>query len=588
MPADSDVTNTSHAVGLRRLAVGFGQGLALYLMFRAFELKVWPATDVAAFQAILLPLLFAPLAAIYADGHLPRRRYFIGVAAVAGLCAVLGGFDGYRMSGPVIEETWEPGGLLAGTALMLFLAEALLLAGEIEGKRIPSYPVYFDAITKHAVQVAAGLAFVGALWLLLYLGAGLFELIKLDFLSKLIEERWFAIPITTMGLAIALHVTEARGGLVRGLRTLAHALLSWLLPVLTLMAAGFLASLPFTGLQPLWDTRFAAGLLLAVAAALIILINAVYQDGRPENQPRGIVRWGMMAAMALPAPLVVIAAHALFLRVAQYGWTSERVVALACILVGACFGLGYLAALVRGMKRLEETNLIASFATMVAIFALLTPVADPVRISVASQVARLEAGHTSPETFDYRYLRFQGGRYGAAALARMAAGEFKLAGVAERAKQAVALVRPNRDEVLNANDLALNIFVTSDRELPPSFLSQDWASLDNRNNLPRCMWSPAARCEAFVFDVNNDGAGELVLVPEDQNEYSSLFEYRGSRWERMGTLPRRLSCPDMRPLLRAGNWKLMPSLRSDIEIGGVRMSVDSWETYSLHGCPKSE
>ena len=45
------------------------------------------------------------------------------------------------------------------------------------------------------------------------------------------------------------------------------------------LAIGFLASLVFTGLEPLWRTRSAAALLLVSAAALVVLINTAYREG---------------------------------------------------------------------------------------------------------------------------------------------------------------------------------------------------------------------------------------------------------------------------------------------------------------------
>ncbi|MGE4064462.1 MAG: DUF4153 domain-containing protein [Rhodospirillaceae bacterium] len=571
-------------IGLRRLAIGLAQGLALYLMFQTYEARIWPATDLATFQAILLPLFFAPLAAIRADGHLPPRKLMIGLGGVVVLTAALGAFEGYRVGGLLDARGWEPGPLLAGVAFILFLGEALVVAGETDGKRLPRYQTYFEALSKHAVQLGVGVAFLGALWVLLYLGGSLFNLIKLEFLLDLIEEPWFAIPISTTGLAIAVHVTDMRGTLVRGLRTLAHALLSWLLPVLTLITLGFLASLPFTGLQPLWDTRFAAGLLLAVAAALIVLINAVYEDGAPENQPRGVQRWSMMAAMALPAPLVAIAAHALFLRVGQYGWTTERVFAFACILIGGCFGVGYLAALARGMKRLEETNMIASFSAIAVILALLTPVADPVRISVASQVARLEDGRTAPEAFDYRYLRFEGGRYGASVLARMQAGEFKRAGVADRARQAANLPPRFASAPIGRDDLPLNITVAGGRALPESFLAQDWAATTKGKSVyPACLTRPGEKCEAFLLDLTADGSDEILLL--QAGTAAAVLRHDGDRWLYGGFLPHRLACDDMRALLRSGEVRTTPSPWSDLEIGGVRMDVAEGDMFSIPDCP---
>ena len=74
-----------------------------------------------------------------------------------------------------------------------------------------------------------------------------------------------------LAFTCAIHVTDVRAGIVRGARTLKLTLLSWLLPIMALIAVTFLATLLFTGLEPLWSTRRATPVLLAAAAALVFL-----------------------------------------------------------------------------------------------------------------------------------------------------------------------------------------------------------------------------------------------------------------------------------------------------------------------------
>src|SRR5262249_55981715 len=163
-----------------------------------------------------------------------------------------------------------------------------------------------DVSWKQGIQLALAACFVGAFWAMLWLGAEMFQLINIEFLADLIKKGWFAAPATTLVFAYALHVTDVRAGLVRGKRALALNRLSWLLPVMTLMTVAFLLALPFTGLEPLWSTRSATGILLAAAAALIFLINDAYQDGGIENAAVAIVRHaGTVAALAL-VPLVAL------------------------------------------------------------------------------------------------------------------------------------------------------------------------------------------------------------------------------------------------------------------------------------------
>jgi hypothetical protein len=73
----------------------------------------------------------------------------------------------------------------------------------------------------------------------------------------------------------------------------------------------------------------------------------------------------------------------------------------------------------RALARIELCNVGAVILGVLVVLALFTPLLDPARISVASQVARLHAGQVTPEQFDFAYLRFAGGRYGAEALATL-------------------------------------------------------------------------------------------------------------------------------------------------------------------------
>ena len=149
-------------------------------------------------------------------------------------------------------------------------------------------------------------------------------------------------PATSLAVAAAVHVTDVRAGLVRGARTLLLVLLSWLLPLMAIIVAGFLVGLFFTGLEPLWKTQFAAGYLLIAAGTLVILINAAYQDGSEEHRPPLLIRYAAsLASLVALVPLVVIALTPSHLRVEQYGWTTARIGSTACAIVAASYAIGY-------------------------------------------------------------------------------------------------------------------------------------------------------------------------------------------------------------------------------------------------------
>src|SRR6202035_737930 len=111
------------------------------------------------------------------------------------------------------------------------------------------------------------------------------------------------------------------------------------------------------------------------------------------------------------------------LRVSQYGWSQERVFAAACLVVATCYAIGYaLAAIISqlALKPLERTNVFQAVSTVGWLRGLLSPMADPYRVSVADQIGRLKSGKISAGQFDYTLLRFRTGSYGMNALRQLA------------------------------------------------------------------------------------------------------------------------------------------------------------------------
>src|SRR5262245_40415863 len=312
---------TLQSTALARVTIGLMQGIALYLLQQAFEAKTWPATDGLIFAPLLVVAIFVPTVVVAGLGNIRPRTLAAWAAVATVVCAGLAIYNIFRdpTGGSAIQRVAPTAVLWLCLATGLFIAHSLIASGDADRKFIASYSRHFDVSWKQGVQLALAVCFVALFWAMLWLGAELFRLIKIEFLADLIRRRWFWIPVTTLAFTYALHITDMRADLVRGTRTLSLSLLSWLLPVMTLITVAFLLALPFTGLEPLWSTRRATVILLAAAAALVFLINDAYQDGEVENAVAAIVRYsGSLAALAL-APVVALAAYGLALRVGQYG-----------------------------------------------------------------------------------------------------------------------------------------------------------------------------------------------------------------------------------------------------------------------------
>jgi hypothetical protein len=574
-----DATNagTTRAAAFTRLAIGLAQGVALFLLQKADESKSWPATAPMLYAPLLLCALSVPLIPLSALSAMRRTALLAWSAMAAALVAIMaihaawvGAAPDRLGAGPLSPP------LFIAVAALLFIAHHLVQPAEAASKPVAPYADYFDLVGTNAVRLFLSLAFTAAFWLLLFLAGALFKLIGVEAIQKLIGETAFAFPATGLMFAAAVHMavqlTEARAGLVRGVRTVGLVLLAWLLPLMVVIAGGFLATLPFTGLAPLWSTKAAASLLLSAAAALIILINAAYQDGL--DAPNAILRWAARLASLLLIPIVILTAYALWLRIHQYGLTPDRVMAVTYLIVAVGFTLGYtLAALRPGpwMKPLEPTNLVMAAVSVLLLIALFTPIADPARLSVTSQVKRLESGKVSAAKFDFQFLRFKSGRYGSLALERL-----KTSRDAEIAKGAVAAfalkawTAPENDKP----DFSKVVVYPIGAKLPPSFVSQD----EDSQRLT-CMNADSG-CRALLLDVDGDGAEEVLLGGDTS---LAVFKESEGRWARVAETSTSCGLVDFDSALKSGQIRMgEPRPRRDLMVGDRALSLEP----SDKGCPQ--
>jgi hypothetical protein len=578
-------------VGGPRLLIGLLQGGLLYLLYRAFDDHAWPATAPQLFAPLCLVAGLAPILLVSGLGHMPRRSLLLWALGAAVVLAVLGWYDAWRIADLPMPQpkVYSPAqsirptnALVVFSIIGLFIAHALVLAAARDGRPVARHATYFDVAWKLGVQLGFSALFVGVTWLVLQLGAQLFELVKLDFLSRLIRKPWFAIPVTTFALACALQLTDVRPAIVRGIRGLALTLMSWLLPVAVLLVGGFLASLPFTGLAPLWATRHAASVLLLAAGLFVGLVNAAWQDGSEAAAPARPVRVGARVAALLLLPIVVLAIYALALRVADYGWTVERVQAAACMLVASCYALGYAwAASRRGwLLMLDRVNTATAFVIVAVLVLVFSPLVDPARIAVHSQMARLESGRVNAQRFDFAFLRFDGARFGRAALDRLERQAAQAGGPdAALTRQRIAAVRKlenpwNRHDLDQGPiDVAANLHPhPAGASLPASLLHADPASFGEHWRLPNCLYLKNKACDAVQLDVNGDGKPEVLLLPVDGQLGGVLAESAPGQWRLIGTVNVG-ACGAARAALLAGSARSVEPILRDISAGGAQLHV---------------
>ena len=596
---DSLGGTTSPLLGPIRIGIGLLQGLGLYGLNRSIEARSdlcsaadeslcrqisWPATEPLLFGPLLLVIAFLPLVLLAGVGRLRPLTLAIWTVVAGVALALLGLHDIARQSaGTLDDQIYLSAPVILFSAAALFISHHLVAPADFERRRIASFPAYFDTTWKAGVQLAMSLAFTAAFWILLLLGAALFKVIGLSFLEDLLRETWFAIPVTFLVFAVAVHLTDVRDGLIRGVRTVALMLLSWLLLVMTVLAAGFLAALPFTGLQALWETGNATSLVLAAAAALIILINTAYQDGRPDNLPPLVLRFAVRVAAVLLTPLVVLAVLGLSLRIGQYGLTPDRIIAAACALVGVAYAAGYgWAALSpfwrKGdwMRPLERTNIWTALLTVGVILLLFSPALDPARLSVMDQVARLERGAVTPDKFDYRFLRFESGKAGQAALERLARSDN--AAIAARARAAQTDDRLYQPAVVPArplpaaSDIRIRVYPSS-ATLPASFTGQYPRLVEV---LGHC--TDEHVCAARLIDLDRDGSEDVLIAR--QTTIAVFKREPGGLWYEWAIYHRNTCADRSKNIPQAfadGRFETAPPVFPDLIVDGVRLRHEEGE-----------
>ncbi|HXR87919.1 MAG TPA: DUF4153 domain-containing protein [Stellaceae bacterium] len=583
-----------------RFAIGLLQGGALSLLYLAYDERSWPATNGELFAPLLLVALLVPLLVIQSMRGL-RLRTLIGWTIVAtALIAALAYYDIWRAwpqdwvsaSAPPYGA-WQPHILpsarfMVALLAILFIAHALIVSADADSRLIADYTIYFDVAWEQGIQLALTAIFVGVFWALMWLGAAMFELLKLDFLAQLFRHHWFWIPATTLATAIGIHVTDARVGLVRGTRVLALTLLALLLPLMTVLLIGFLGAPVLTGLERLWNTRHGSALLIFAAVVILVLINAAYQDGPRDRHVPSLLRFSARIAAILPLPLVALAAYALALRIAQYGWTADRILGTAAVIVVACHAIGYAWAAFAHpwLRPIERWNVYCALVTLAALLALFSPLADPARISVDDQMARVENGKTPADKLDLDYLRWDAGRYGKAALETVAARPGDSASPLKTRAGLLLAAKSRYDQQESPHPLAENLVIhAADGKLPDSFLAQDWR-VANDYNIPACLHAATTvKCEVFVKDLKGDGSPQIIIV---LGATVSGFDRNAAGTWRLSAQWQSF-CSDMTEALRKGEFAAAaaaPSPWPDLDVAGQRLGVAPPNRFT-YSCPKT-
>lgn len=554
------------------------QGAALYAMQLARE-QQWPGLGTPAGQVLAYTLALAvPTVMALTVERLRDGLFWRQIAALSLGLVLLAAWAAFDLPEPGAGRGEPPDAYTARLAVLLFVLLPYLQARLRHRRWCAPYAELVDHGWHNGLSLLLLLPFVGFCWLVLWLWGALFDLLKIDLFSTLFRQTPFIYLATgtMVGLGLLLARTQRRP--IEVLQPILFAVLRALLPLLAFISLLFLTMLPFTGLEPLWQTRRAAVLLLTIVALMVLCTNAVYGDGRPpllttSVYPRWVRRVVELSLVALPA-YALLALYALWLRVDQHGWTPDRLHGALAALLLAAHALGYAAGLLRpraavALPALASVNVSLSWLAMAVLVGTLTPLLDANRISVASQMARLESRQIKVADLDLAFLRDRAGGAGRRALASLlrhpgVIADPALAQRIERLLQPApaADAPPTRDTLRAQLAIAPGAGPVDDDWLD-ALVSQRLATLN-------CTES-GSDCVVLTPDMDGDGRSERLLCALASDSAQCQLSARvAGQWQDIGAVPLHAIGGDVPQALRQGRYRVVAPQWSDLEIDGER------------------
>jgi len=404
-------------IGARVFLVAFGAIAAFCLWVLADS---WGG-DILGARLFLALFSFAAVlfgVGLALTGPLPIGRSVLGGLALALPVSGLITWAGFRFD-EASQFLDDPSALAIGGVIVLF-ATPFVSTFLTDRSRWFEYEVLFDTAWAITVRYIAGWLFVAIFWVVVFLSNALLELVDIDIIEWLFDIDWvrFALSgaILGLGLAVAFELRDYVSP------RLVLRLIRLLLPILLAVVAVFVVVLPFRGLTQLFGDFSSAGILMGVSIAAISLISIALD----RDDAYGINTTGMKAAARSLAILVPVlsglALWAVILRVQQYAWTPERVLATTVALVLLLYGVIYAIAALRGRGwrgGIRRSNVTMALLSLAVAALWLTPILNAERISAQSQLARYVSGSATAAQMPLWEMSADWGRAGDAALAEL-------------------------------------------------------------------------------------------------------------------------------------------------------------------------
>ncbi|MEM5508714.1 DUF4153 domain-containing protein [Pseudoalteromonas sp. AS71] len=391
------------------------QAIALTLLYSSIENNVWPATSPTWLVSLITFSMSFPLLMLMTVNKNNIKTSLLLILPFSLLLSLLGAYAGFQQKP---QEYVSNSNLISVFIFTSLIAgfKGLMYIQQFGSSENVSYSRLFKLSWRNFIIFGECWLFVLIFWGILNLGAALFDILDINFFSELLRDEWFWIPTLTLAFAFASIIFRKLLNIEDNIAFLLQTLIKFLLPVLSVISLGFLATLPFTGLNKLWETGSGSLLVMWLQVLTLFFVNTVYKDDSSVRPYHLLLHRLVFISVALLPVYSVISAYGIYLRVDQHGLTVDRCWGILIWFLLACFSFSYLVGIItkrdNWLEPLSKINIVMGWVVLVSMLAVNSPLLNFQSLSTNSQIARLDADKVTIEKFDYYYFEYSLGRQG--------------------------------------------------------------------------------------------------------------------------------------------------------------------------------
>lgn len=369
----------------------------------------------------------------------------------------------------------------------------------------------------------------GGFLIILLLGTLLFDSINIEIGDFIWDKHVIPVIIGAL-LGLGIGISREHASLIFRIRSVFFALFRILAYLTTVIVLLFAVSLPFS-INQLFSNDSTSAILLSLVIISILLLNSqVYYYNKEsknthhsdkDNSDSDLndianfkhlswVNHLFVAQIVLLPVLALISVFAIYLRIEQYGLMPKRIIALTLAITLVIYGLSYVYQLIKyktnWTKAFKVANPFLAFLWVIVLVLLLSPIVDPIRLSVDDQVHRLKNNIVSAKDFDFDALNYNLGKLGDEALADMQTW---------RDHPEYEIIAKWRTHTARKKTAVINI-------LDPSIATNDNEYISKRYSHYQC--NEKEPCYILQKDVDRDNIKEIIVLLFNQS-YSKEKDY---------------------------------------------------------------